>query len=411
MSSSTLRRLAKDHKSLHADLPPNFLFSPSSASESVPDDLTRLTILLAGPQGTPYSRGVWKLQIKIPDDYPRSPPKAAFRTRIWHPNVEESTGSVCVETLKRDWDPKLTLRDVLITISCLLIQPNPDSALNSAAGQLLQEDYEAYARQAKLMTSIHAMIPTELRDAVVEAKKRGEEAGTEIREDEEQELKTTRHAFSSSLLRKRAPPSSPSNAPPGSPDSKPPPLSQDDEDSSPSSAHKKNDPSLPPPVPPPPPPPHPRQTPPLRPPHPPDPEDSSCEDPTTTSTTASSSQNIAANSQNIASAFPPRRSPKLATRSKLLTAPGRHSSNDPPLIPPFEDASSSPPSHSHAVDDEVDAPPHKRVCSAEGKENFAAVAAGGGGGDKGEKVAKGGAGAGRQVGVGVGRAAGKARSG
>lgn len=116
-SSSTLRRLAKDHKSLHADLPPNFLFPPSSASDAIPDDLTRLTILLAGPQGTPYSKGVWKLQIKIPDDYPRSPPKAAFRTRIWHPNVEESTGSVCVETLKRDWDPKLTLRDVLIVSS------------------------------------------------------------------------------------------------------------------------------------------------------------------------------------------------------------------------------------------------------------------------------------------------------
>lgn len=113
-SSSTLRRLAKDHKSLHADLPPNFLFPPSNLPDSVPDDLSRLTILLAGPQGTPYSRGVWKLQIKVPDDYPRSPPKAAFRTRIWHPNVEESTGSVCVETLKRDWDPKLTLRDVLV---------------------------------------------------------------------------------------------------------------------------------------------------------------------------------------------------------------------------------------------------------------------------------------------------------
>jgi len=50
----------------------------------------------------------------MPEDYPKSPPKASFRTRIWHPNVEESTGAVCVDTLKRDWEPKLTLRDVLI---------------------------------------------------------------------------------------------------------------------------------------------------------------------------------------------------------------------------------------------------------------------------------------------------------
>jgi ubiquitin-conjugating enzyme E2 S len=76
--------------------------------------MTQLIVLLAGPQGTPYSNGLWKLQLKIPADYPRSPPKAAFRTRIWHPNVEEKTGGVCVDTLKRDWEERLTLRDVLV---------------------------------------------------------------------------------------------------------------------------------------------------------------------------------------------------------------------------------------------------------------------------------------------------------
>lgn len=54
------------------------------------------------------------MHLKIPEDYPQSPPKAFFKTRIWHPNVEESTGAVCVDTLKRDWEPKLTFRDILI---------------------------------------------------------------------------------------------------------------------------------------------------------------------------------------------------------------------------------------------------------------------------------------------------------
>ena len=111
-NSSTLRRLASDHSSLHTSpLPPHYLFPPSTG---IPDDLTQLTILLTGPQGTPYSQGLWKLHLKIPEDYPKSPPKAAFKTRIWHPNVEEASGSVCVDTLKRDWESKLTLRDVLI---------------------------------------------------------------------------------------------------------------------------------------------------------------------------------------------------------------------------------------------------------------------------------------------------------
>ena len=80
----------------------------------MPDDLTQLNLFLAGPEETPYSNGLWKVSLKLPEDYPKSPPKAYFRTRIWHPNVEENTGSICVDTLKRDWEPILTLRDVLI---------------------------------------------------------------------------------------------------------------------------------------------------------------------------------------------------------------------------------------------------------------------------------------------------------
>ncbi|GAB1196385.1 hypothetical protein APSETT444_005655 [Aspergillus pseudonomiae] len=186
---SSLKRLAADHAALHDDLPPNYLF-PSEDSSS--DDLTQLTTLLAGPQGTPYSQGLWRVHLKMPDDYPKSPPKATFKTRIWHPNVEELTGAVCVDTLKRDWKATLTLKDVLVTISCLLIYPNPDSALNSAAGALLQENYEAFARQAKLMTSIHAPVPTDLKSAAAEAKTKGEDAGTTIPEQEEPRLLRSR---------------------------------------------------------------------------------------------------------------------------------------------------------------------------------------------------------------------------
>lgn len=141
----------------------------------MPDDLTQLTVLLTGPQGTPYENGLWKLHLRIPLDYPKNPPKAAFKTKIYHPNVEDSTGSVCLDTLKRDWQPQLTLRDILITISCLLINPNPDSALNAEAGKLIQEDFDAFARKAKLMTSIHATVPMDMKGAITEARTRGEE--------------------------------------------------------------------------------------------------------------------------------------------------------------------------------------------------------------------------------------------
>lgn len=133
-------------------------------------------MLLAGPVGTPFAAGVWKLHLDIPPTYPSAPPTAAFRTRIWHPNVEEATGAVCVDTLKRDWSDKLRLRDVLVTISCLLIQPNPASALNAEAGKLAAEDWDGFCRRARLMAGIHAGVPAELRELVREAQGRGEEA-------------------------------------------------------------------------------------------------------------------------------------------------------------------------------------------------------------------------------------------
>ena len=113
-NSSTLRRLASDQVSLRRETPPNYLFPPSADSSTLLDDLTQLTILVTGAQGTVYSQGLWRLHLSLPDDYPKSPPKATFKTRIYHPNVEELTGVVCLDTLKKDWHSKLTLRDILV---------------------------------------------------------------------------------------------------------------------------------------------------------------------------------------------------------------------------------------------------------------------------------------------------------
>ncbi|KAF3005666.1 hypothetical protein E8E13_004243 [Curvularia kusanoi] len=180
MNSKSLRRLAGDHGSLHtAGLPPNYLFPPNSDPSA---DLTSLDVLLAGPVGTPYAQGVWRLHLDIPPTYPVSAPTAFFRTRCWHPNVDEATGAVCVETLKRDWSSTLKLRDVLVTISCLLIQPNPASALNEEAGKLANEDWAGFERRARLMTEIHAAVPRDLVEGVREAQMRGEEKEKEMQD-------------------------------------------------------------------------------------------------------------------------------------------------------------------------------------------------------------------------------------
>ncbi|MCJ1281634.1 hypothetical protein MMC26_000955 [Xylographa opegraphella] len=327
----------------------------------MPDDLTQLSVLLTGPQGTPYAAGVWKLHLKIPHDYPNSAPKASFRTKMWHPNVEESTGSVCVETLKRDWQPKLTLRDILMTISCLLIQPNPDSALNAAAGKLLQEDYEAFSRQAKLMTSIHAPIPTSLRDAVAAARSRGEE--TKPVTAKQASRKRPHLALEDPII---------------------PPQAVPDHDTDPSddeaTASKENDPALSP-SPVNPPIPSPRRPQLLKRPlsdlPTPTETDSDDEDEACTGMT-SSEGNIAANTPNLSSNIArmavseqSMTGTKLVERSRSFNFAARdrdESATGGLMITPFEDQSAG--ADGGEEQEGSYQPPPKRVCSGEEKENI-----------------------------------------
>jgi ubiquitin-conjugating enzyme E2 S len=110
---------------------------------------------IAGPTGTPYAGGVFRCRLTFGAEFPQAPPKGHFLTKIFHPNVSKA-GDICVNTLKRDWSADLTIKHVLCVIRCLLIEPNPESALNEEAGKLLLEQYDDFARRAAMYTKIHA---------------------------------------------------------------------------------------------------------------------------------------------------------------------------------------------------------------------------------------------------------------
>lgn len=57
---------------------------------------------------SPYSGGVFFLAIHFPTDYPFKPPKVNFTTRIYHPNIN-SNGSICLDILRDQWSPALTI--------------------------------------------------------------------------------------------------------------------------------------------------------------------------------------------------------------------------------------------------------------------------------------------------------------
>jgi len=120
------------------------------------DDVLDVAGWVEGPVGTPYEGGYFQIRFQFSHEFPAAPPKCWFITRIFHPNVAPTTGEICVNTLKKDWKKEYGVGYILVTVKCLLIYPNPESALHEEAGKLLLEQYDSYARHARLMTNIHA---------------------------------------------------------------------------------------------------------------------------------------------------------------------------------------------------------------------------------------------------------------
>ena len=120
------------------------------------NDITDIQADIEGPTATPYEGGIFRVKIKIPNNFPNVAPKGIFLTKIFHPNISEQ-GEICVNTLKRDWDPRnWSLSNLFQVIKCLLIIPFPQSALNEEAGKMFMEDYNQFFKIAQMMTSIHA---------------------------------------------------------------------------------------------------------------------------------------------------------------------------------------------------------------------------------------------------------------
>ncbi|XP_010496934.1 PREDICTED: ubiquitin-conjugating enzyme E2 5A-like, partial [Camelina sativa] len=96
---SPSKHIRTDLKYLNKDLLPNII------AVTVADDIFCWEATLIGPVNTPYEGGVFKLRLIFPPDYPRSPPKVVFITRICHPNVSDR-GGIHLKVLKRDrWTP------------------------------------------------------------------------------------------------------------------------------------------------------------------------------------------------------------------------------------------------------------------------------------------------------------------
>ena len=114
----------------------------------VGDDMYHWEGVIYGPEDTLYFGYKFKLDIKLPSDYPFSAPTIKFVTPIQHVNVSQK-GDICLDILKTDWAPSLNMQKVLLTIRVLMSAPNPDDPLNSDLAQLYRTDEKQYSKKIK----------------------------------------------------------------------------------------------------------------------------------------------------------------------------------------------------------------------------------------------------------------------
>ena len=121
----------------------------------VNDDIFHWKAVLMGPSDSPFEGGVFHLNIHFPSDYPFKPPKVTFITKIYHPNIN-SNGIICLDILKNQWSPALTISKVLLIISSLIDDPNPDDPLVPEIANLCKSNMEAYKASARKWTKQYA---------------------------------------------------------------------------------------------------------------------------------------------------------------------------------------------------------------------------------------------------------------
>jgi ubiquitin-conjugating enzyme E2 D/E len=119
------------------------------------DNLFQWDATIIGPVKTPYEGGIFKLSITFPPDYPFKCPKVSFKTRIYHPNIN-SRGDICLDILKSNWSPALTISKVLLSICSLLNDPNPNDPLVPEIANMYKQNPDTYEKIAREWTVLYA---------------------------------------------------------------------------------------------------------------------------------------------------------------------------------------------------------------------------------------------------------------
>ncbi|KFM25308.1 Ubiquitin-conjugating enzyme E2 27 [Auxenochlorella protothecoides] len=120
------------------------------------DNIRELVGCLRGPPDTPYAGGYFYVSITLDQQHPFAPPKMRFQNKVWHPNVSSANGAICLDILKDQWSPAMTLKTALLSLQSLLSSPQPDDPQDAVVARQCLTDPAEFQRTARLWTESFA---------------------------------------------------------------------------------------------------------------------------------------------------------------------------------------------------------------------------------------------------------------
>jgi len=144
----------------------------------VNDSMQEFFVKFYGPEETPFAGGVWKVHVELPNQYPYRSPSIGFMNKIFHPNIDELSGSVCLDVINQTWSPMFDMINIFeVFLPQLLRYPNPNDPLNGEAAALMMRHPKEYDSKVKDFVARYAT--KEAAEGVVQ---------TSPEEEEEQEM-------------------------------------------------------------------------------------------------------------------------------------------------------------------------------------------------------------------------------
>lgn len=152
MSTTTIRRLKKEWSDINQEIEKT---REKITVKLINEELTHWKATITGSNNSPFEGGIFTLDITFPLEYPFKPPIIKFCNKIYHPNINDS-GAICLDILKDQWSPALSIFKVILSISSLIVDPNPNDPLSPDVANIYKTNREYYNKIAKEWTKLYA---------------------------------------------------------------------------------------------------------------------------------------------------------------------------------------------------------------------------------------------------------------